>query len=148
MGGIPLSVIWLVLVIVFAIVESATVSLVAIWFAFGSLLAMLAAVMRLSVWVQLILFLAGSLATLWFLREYARKYINPAKVKTNFDRVISMSGVVTEAIDNESGVGQVRVAGQIWSARAEDGAPIPAGTKVVILSIAGVKVIVKRESEQ
>lgn len=148
MGGIPLSVIWLVLVIVFAIVESATVSLVAIWFAFGSLLAMLAAVMRLSVWVQLILFLAGSLATLWFLREYARKYINPAKVKTNFDRVISMSGVVTEAIDNESGVGQVRVAGQIWSARAEDGASIPTGAKVVILSIAGVKVIVKRESEQ
>lgn len=148
MGGIPLSVIWLVLVIVFAIVESATVSLVAIWFAFGSLLAMLAAVMRLSVWVQLILFLAGSLVALWLLREYARKYINPVKVKTNFDRVISMSGVVTEAIDNESGVGQVRIAGQIWSARAEDGVPIPAGAKVVVLSIAGVKVIVKRENEQ
>lgn len=148
MGGIPFSVIWLVLVIVFAIVESATVSLVAIWFAFGSLLAMLAAVMRLDVWVQIVLFLVGSLATLWFLREYTRKYFNPAKVKTNFDRVISMSGVVIEEIDNERGAGQVRVGGQIWSARSEDGEPIPSGTKVVVLSIAGVKVIVKRESEQ
>lgn len=146
--GIPLSVIWLVLVIVFAIVEAATVGLVAIWFAFGALLAMLAAVAGLNIWTQVVLFLIGSVVALWLLRGYANKHFNREKVKTNADRIVSMSGIVTEAIDNEAGHGQVRVGGQIWTARAQNGAPIAAGTKIVVRAIVGVRAIVEPEAAE
>ena len=52
-------------------------------------------------------------------------------------------GVVLEDIDNLAATGQVRVCGSVWSARSTDGAPIAAGTTVVVDRIEGVKLMVR-----
>ena len=142
-----MSIVWLVLMIVLAITEAGTLGLTAIWFAFGSLVAMIAAILGANIWVQLILFLVASAVLLYFTRPLARKYFNnKARVKTNADRVVGMHGVVTERIDNEAAAGQVRVAGQVWTARSIDGTVIEAGEGVVVRSIAGVKVMVEKQA--
>lgn len=50
--------------------------------------------------------------------------------------------VVTEPIDNVLAMGRVSVLGSDWTARSMDGAVIPAGTRVKVERIEGVKLIV------
>ena len=133
---------WLAAMIVFGVVEAATVGLVSIWFAVGALVALVAAALGAPVILQVVLFVAGSLVTLLIVRPLAAKYINGRRVPTNADRVIGQEAVVTEAIDNLNAKGQVKVAGAPWTARSQDDSPIPAGTTVKVLRIEGVKLYV------
>ncbi len=136
------SVIWLVLLILFAVVEALTVGLVSVWFAAGALVALLSTYFTGNVWVQIVLFLLVSIATMAVLRPLARKYVLPTVVPTNADRVIGQEAVVTEGIDNLTGKGAVVVFGVAWTARSEDGSPIPEGTRVTVKRIEGVKLFV------
>jgi len=139
---IPMPIFWLIALVVFGLIEGATAGLASIWFAVGALGALVAALADAPFLVQIILFLALSFATLLIVRPLARKYLTPRKVATNADRVIGAEGIVTRAIDNVKGEGQVNIAGQFWTARAEYDCPIPADTLVRILRIEGVKVFV------
>ena len=135
-------VIWLVLLILFAIVEGATVGLVSIWFAAGALVALLTTFFTANIWIQITLFLLVSLVTMVIVRPLARKYVFPTVVPTNADRVIGHQAVVTEDIDNLSAKGVAVVFGVAWTARSETGDPIPKGTTVLVKRIDGVKLFV------
>ena len=134
--------VWVVLLILFLMMEGATVALVTIWFAAGALVAAIAALLGASVGVQLALFLAVSAGLLAMLRPILKKYVNPKIVKTNTDSLIGRECVVTEAIDNLAAKGQVKVGGMTWSARSDSGADIPAGTVVTVSRIEGVRLFV------
>ena len=136
------SAIWLVLLVAFAVVEALTVGLVSVWFAAGALAALLCSFFTGNIWIQISLFLAVSLVALAILRPLARKYALPTVVPTNADRVIGRQAVVTEAIDNLNGTGVVVVFGVAWTARSEDGTPIPKGSTVTVKRIEGVKLFV------
>lgn len=140
---IPMSAVWLALAVLFAIIEAATMGLTSIWFAVGSLGAMIAALCGGALWLQIVLFLFLSAATLYLTRNFAKDFFNRGRQRTNADRIVGMEGVVTEAIDNERAVGQIRVGGQIWSARSVGEAVIPVGVKVAVREISGVKTIVE-----
>ena len=139
---IPMSVVWLGLAIVFAIVEAATMGLTSIWFAVGAIGALICALCGGPLWLQIVLFLALSAAALYFTRSFAKDLFNRGRQPTNSDRIVGMEGVVTEAIDNERAVGQIRVSGQIWTARSISGRTVPISTRVVVRSISGVKAMV------
>lgn len=139
----PASIIWLILVVVFLVLEGLTVSMVSIWFALGALAATLLALAVDNIWVQIAVFLAVSAVCLAALRPLSRKWLTGRKQPTNADRVIGAEGLVCEAIDNLAGTGAVQVFGQTWTARSEGGAAIPKGSKVTILRIEGVKLLVR-----
>lgn len=140
----PYAYIWLAAMILFGILEAATVTLVSLWFVGGSLAAFLAALLGAPLWLQVTLFVVVSGALLACLRPFVRKFAQPKKEPTNFDRIVGQSAPVTEAIDNLSEVGAVKIDGKEWSARSEDGAPIEVGAIVTIAKIEGVKAIVRR----
>lgn len=137
-----MSIVWLVLMVLLLIVEAATAGLTCIWFALGALAALIAALFNAALWLQVLWFLAVSLLTLWLTRPLAIKYLNNRKVATNADRVLGAEAVVTEAIDNISGLGAVKLEGKEWSARSESGVDIPKGSVVIVRRIEGVKLIV------
>ena len=91
--------------------------------------------------------LAVSVALLACLRPFVRRFITPKKERTNADRVIGTEGVVTEPIDNLAATGAVKVGGVEWTARAVGDEPIPAGARVVVRSIDGVKLRVEKAPE-
>ena len=67
-------------------------------------------------------------------------------MKTNAESLVGKQAIVISEIDNLQGIGQVTVGGQEWSARTvREGAPLPAGTVVVIRAISGVKLIVEEK---
>ena len=136
------AIVWLVLIPVFLLIEASTVMLVSIWFALGSLAALLLGLLGVSVGVQVAVFLIVSAIFLTALRPLVRKYINPKLTKTNVDAVVGTTGLVTVAIDNVSAVGQVKLGAMYWTARSTAGEAIPEGTLVRVDKIEGVKVFV------
>lgn len=136
--------VWVVLLLLFAASEAATVGLTSIWFAAGALAALIAALLGGPLWVQITLFLAVSLLCLAAVRPLAKKHLNSKVEHTNADRAIGQEAQVTEDIDNIHGKGAVTIRGVAWTARSEDGSLIPAGTIVKVLRIEGVKVFVER----
>ena len=137
------NIVWLVLLILFAAFEAATVGLTSIWFAAGALCALITSLFTDNIIIQLIVFLAVSLIALLLIRPLARKYLIPRRVATNAYRVIGAEGIVTQAVDNLKATGQVQVSGQVWTARSQqEDVTIPAGERVRVLRIEGVKVFV------
>lgn len=138
----PMKIVWLVLLIVFGVGEAATVGLTCAWFALGSLAALICTMLGGAVWLQVAVFVLVSAVSLALARPLAKKFLLPGYSATNADRVIGQEAVVTQAIDNLRGQGQVNIAGQTWTARSESGAVIAQGELVRVLRIEGVKVFV------
>lgn len=134
---------WLGLMMLFLVVEAACpIHLVSIWFALGSLVAMIASLLGGPVWLQITLFVAVSGTLLALLWPLVRKYFTPKLEKTNLDSVIGTTGLVTIAIDNVAAAGEVKLGAMVWTARSSSGAPIPQGTLVRVDKIEGVKAFV------
>lgn len=133
---------WLIVMVLFLVVEAVTVGLVCIWFAAGALAALLCAIFGGGVWLQVVLFLVVSAVTLYFTRPLVKKYVNAKVEPTNADIVIGKECRVTETIDNIEGTGAVYVDGKTWTARSENDETIQKGTLVTALRIDGVKLIV------
>ena len=143
-----LSIIWLIALVVFCVIEIATIGLTSIWFAAGALAALIASFLTDVLWVQIIVFLVVSCVALVAVRPFAKKILIPKPVPTNADRVIDTQAVVTEEIDNLKGRGAVMVNGTPWTARSEGGEIIPKGCVVKVLRIEGVKLFVEPIREE
>ena len=136
------AIIWLVLMVVFLIVEGASVSMVSLWFGAGALAALIVALIGGEIWLQILVFFTVSIVLLAALRPLARKYFTPKLSKTNVDSVLGSTGTVLIDIDNVAAQGQVKLASMEWTARSTSGDPIPAGTLIRVDRIEGVKVFV------
>ena len=134
---------WLAIMVVLLIVEAACpFHLVSIWFAAGALVAMIISMLGGELWLQIIAFCIVSGALLAGLWPFIRKFLNPHLTKTNVDSVIGTEGIVTADIDNLNAVGQVKLGGMEWTARSTSGMSIPAGTRIRVDRIEGVKAFV------
>ena len=136
------TIIWLVLIVLFLIAEASTVTLISLWFAAGSLVALIASLLGAPVWLQVVLFLAVSALLLASLRRLVRKHLRPRLTATNVDAVVGAQGYVTADIDNHKAAGSVKLGAMEWTARSATGEEIPAGTLVKVERIEGVKVFV------
>ena len=136
-------IVWAVAIVVFGVLEGMTAQLVSIWFVLGAIAALIAAICSATLPVQIIIFVAVTIITLIATRPIVRKKINFNAEKTNADRCIGESAVVTEEINNLEAKGQVKADGKIWTARSSDGRIIPPDTIVTVEKIDGVKLIVK-----
>ena len=137
---------WIILLIAFILIEIATVNLVTIWFALGSMAALICALCNVELWIQCAVFAVVSVLALIVTKPLVKKFADK-KTVTNFDRILGMSGIVTQDIDNLRGEGYVAVDGKEWMARSETQEPIRVGEKVKILSIEGAKIIVARDKD-
>lgn len=142
------AVFWLVLLIVLLGIEIITVGLTTIWFAGGSLVALLVYGLGLDFVWQILAFIIVSLVLLIFTRPLAVKYINVNKLKTNYEGVIGKVVRLTEDVNNINGTGTTIINGVEWTARSkDDDINIPKGTIVKVVDIKGVKVIVEENKE-
>ena len=138
-------IIWLLLTIAFVIGELVTVGLTSIWFAAGSLVALLAAICDANIAVQVILFLAVSIGLLVGTRPWAKRFINNRTEKTNADRAIGQIIRITERVSNMAQTGKAVVSGQEWTVRTRyDNEVIEVGESARVLEISGVKLIVEK----
>jgi membrane protein implicated in regulation of membrane protease activity len=92
--------------------------------------------------LELIVFIAVSVASLAFLRPIARRHIHmPALTRTGTAALVGTKAVVLERVDANGG--RVRIGGEEWSARAFfEGQTLEPGARVEVAKIEGATALV------
>lgn len=129
---------WLILTIVFIVVELSTVSVICIWFATGAFFAMLVSfIPNSALWAQFLVFFLISALTLILARQFFLKKLKRDPIPTNFDLLIGKVAVIIEG-------SRAEIDGLTWAVEEVNGEELILGDKVEVLSIQGVKLIVKK----
>jgi membrane protein implicated in regulation of membrane protease activity len=95
-----------------------------------------------AVWLQLVVFIAGSLASLGLLRPIARAHLRmPAAIRTGTAALEGAHAIVLQRVDEHGG--RVRIGGEEWSARAYmPDQVLEPGTRVEVVKIEGATALV------
>lgn len=136
--------IWIGFAVLMAVCEAFTSQLVSIWFVIGAGCAAVATIFTPSIPIQSAVFLIVSLVALIVTRPLVNKLKkSKPRISTNAERLIGRIGDVISDITDAETIGQVKVSGEIWSAKSAN-TPILKGEKIKVLSIEGVKLIVEK----
>jgi membrane protein implicated in regulation of membrane protease activity len=139
-----ISIMWVVLIILFTLVEAITLGLTSIWFAVGALGALLASALGFGFEIQIIIFVLVSAVMMIYTRPIIKDVLKVGHNKTNIDSLIGAFGYVTKVIQPGE-TGQVKVNGQIWTAKGtSDDTWIELNERIEVVAIEGVKLIVRR----
>ena len=139
-----MALLWFISFIILLFIELITVNLVTIWFALGALASMVVSLFVDSYIIQIVVFIVVSIISLICTKSVVKKFKAFNTTPTNSDMVIGKSGIVTKKIENNK-YGEVKVYGNTWTATSD--VEIDVDTKVKVLSIEGVKLIVKKEDD-
>jgi len=134
--------VWIAVMIIMAVFEGVTSQLVSVWFVVGALVAAIVSFFVPSFALQFFVFVIVSLILLLVTKPLVRKARSTKPEPTNADRNIGKTAIVTQEINNNAGTGQVKLAGNTWTARTLDDEIIPEGAKVTVKEISGVKLMV------
>ena len=133
--------VWLIIVLLLSFLEAVTVSVVSIWFIISGIVALILSFFVDNIFIQFAVFVLLGVILLITTRKLVTKVLKVKDVKTNFDRVIGMTGTVTEDIKKDA-IGEVKVDGKRWSAISTQ--DISKGEIVKVLKIDSTKLIVER----
>jgi len=110
--------------------------------ALAAVAAALAAVAGGAVWLQLVVFVAASVASIGLLRPIARAHLRmPAAIRTGTAALEGAHATVLQRVDAHGG--RVRIGGEEWSARAYmPDQVLEPGTQVEVVKIEGATALV------
>lgn len=136
------AVFWICAMVLFLIIEAVTPMLVSVWFALGALVAAILSYIGLGTNGCVLAFALVSAVSVALFKKFFGDRFKTKHERTNADRLIGARGVVESDIDPVMGKGTAVVQGNLWSAKAEGS--IPAGEKIEVCAIEGVKLVVKK----
>ena len=135
--------IWLIMAGIFVIAEIMTVGFLIFWLGLGSLCAMLTSFFTDNLIIQTSVFVVTSTLFILCTRRFANKLANKEKtLATNAFSIIGKKALVIKEINPTLGNGQIKVDGQVWSAKSDSQEVISQDTEVLILKIDGVRAVV------
>lgn len=134
-------ILWLLLILILSFIEVSTINLVSIWFIASAIISLILSLFDISFITQFAVFVILGTILMITTKPLLKKFIKTKNIKTNFDRIIGMEGLVTEEI-NKNKIGEVKVDGKKWSAISNE--HILVGENVNIDSIEGVKLKVHK----
>ena len=110
--------------------------------AIAALLAAIVAAVGAAVEIQFAVFILASLASLAIVRPIARRHMRtPASLKSGTAALVGQQALVVQRVDGDSG--QVKIRGEIWSARAFDETAVyEPGSHVDVMQIDGATALV------
>jgi membrane protein implicated in regulation of membrane protease activity len=135
---------WLILAVIFAVGEIATLGFFLAPFAGGAAVAAVVSAIGVPFIGSLAVFLVVSVILLAALRPLARSHRKmPPSLRTGTAALVGKSATVVERIANDEGVGCVRIEGDVWTARAYmDDETYEPGTRVQVVEIRGATALV------
>jgi len=135
--------VWIIIAVVFIIIEGIVSGLVTIWFTIGGAVAAALAGGGAPIPLQVIIFFVVSLVLLIFTRPILSKKLKVGREKNYTEQLEGKPGLVMEPIEQFKS-GQVKVGGILWTAVGEtEHFSAQAGSNVEIVRVEGVKLIVK-----
>ena len=138
--------IWVLVALIFVIVEIFTSGFAVMCISFGCLFGAATSALDWDVKWQLLAFAVGTVLAFVTVRPLVYKffYKKSREVKTNADALVGRRAIVTERIEGELHPGRVKVDGDDWKAVSLDAEPVEVGDAVEITAINSVIVTVKK----
>ena len=136
---------WLILIIILVVAEISTVNLVSVWVIASGIISLVLSFFVNSFIIQFAVFVILGIILLITTKPILEKTVESKKEKTNLDRVIGMTAIVTEPIKRNV-IGEVKVDRKRWSAISSK--KIEVDEEVVVEAIDGVKLIVRKKEEK
>lgn len=136
------AVLWLIIGVVLVVAEVLSGAFVLVMLGGAALVAALAAALGVGPIVSGVVFAAVAAGGITLARPaLVRRMHSVEHVKTNVDALVDKKALVTQTVDAHSG--QVKVNGEIWSARSYDETEVlEPGRTVTIMSISGATAVV------
>ncbi len=136
-------VLWLVLFLGFAAIETLTLDLFFAMLSAGALAAMLAAVLSAPLFLQVVVFCVVALLMIVLVRPAALKHLKTGskEQRSNIERLIGDTAVTLEPVGSRTGT--VKIGGDTCTARTGDGSLLPAGEQVAVTRIEGATAVVE-----
>ena len=147
-------ILWAVLGLVLIIAEIFTPGFVLLWFGVGALAAALAAMVGLGLPIQFLVFCAVSVGLTLasrtiFSRYFVRTEEEGGSLKTGVDALPGKVGTVVSSSAGALKEGAVKVFGSTWTAYPAEGEdPLEAGDRVVVESVRGASIYVRRFTDE
>jgi membrane protein implicated in regulation of membrane protease activity len=134
--------IWILIAVLFAAGEVASLSFFLAPFAVGALLGAVADLAGLSTVAAVLVFLVSSGLMLGFVRPIARRHMYTApKIRTGTAALVGKTALVTQQVNDRAGA--VKLDGEVWTARTYvEGDVIEVGRKVHVVEIKGATALV------
>ncbi len=133
---------WMIAAGVLAVGEIATLGFFLGPIAIAAVTAAIVALIGGGLAAQWIVFIAVSLASLLVLRPIAKRHLRtPGQLRTGTAALVGRQAVVLQRVDRDGG--QVKLAGEVWSARSyDDDEAFEPGARVEVLKIDGATALV------
>lgn len=132
---------WVGIAVVLAVVELMSLDLVLLMFALGALGGAVVAGLGGPVWMSLLVFAIVSTALLFLVRPplVERLHSGPT-LQTGHQNLVGLDALVIEPVDSRSG--RVKLATEVWTARAEGDESFDTGVEVRVIRIDGATAVV------
>ena len=137
---------WLIAAGIFFVIEIFTAGFLVFWLGIAALIAMIVSFFIPNLTIQMIVFIIFSIILLLATKPLIKKFMNVKETKTNAFSIIGKKALVIKNIDSINKSGQIKVNGEVWSAIGKNDDTIEKGTEVEVVSINGVKAVVKPSS--
>jgi len=138
---------WLGLAVALGVLELLSLDLILLMLAAGAIVGMLVSLTGVDLWVQVAAAVVASVAALGLVRPSVvkRLHTGPSLV-LGHEALVGRQGLVVQEVSSQAG--QIRVGGEIWTARPYDeDQVIPVGAKVDIFQIKGATALVHHVPE-
>jgi membrane protein implicated in regulation of membrane protease activity len=138
--GDCMSLIWGIIIVLLIFLELMTVDIVAIWYALAAITSLIVSFTSDNFALQFTVFVIVGSLLMMILRNFTIEFLKAKSIITSVDKIVGEKGIVTMSISKKQ-YGEVRVNKKRWTAYAD--VPIIKNTKVVVLSVDGVKLKVE-----
>ena len=139
---------WLVVAGIFFVLEMMTVGFLLFWFSIGAIIALIVSLVIENVVIQTVVFLISSTVLLFLTKPFTQKFSQNDEGRESLFSIENKTGFVTLDINPQTGEGQVKVNGEIWSAKTTGNDIITKDTKIKVEKVEGVKLIVSPIKEK
>ncbi|MPV35781.1 NfeD family protein [Georgenia subflava] len=139
---------WLGAALVLGVVEMLTVDLIFLMFAGGALAAVVATMLGAPFWAQVLVFAVVSVVLLFAVRPWAKDLLLRSTPDTLTNIAAHVGREATVLLDVTDRAGRVKLAGEVWTARAAlPGAVLATGTTVRVVRIEGAIAVVESTAD-
>lgn len=141
-------IIWLIATAVLLIIELLTGLVATLCVAVGCLFAFVAAIVGCGIEVQLGALVVGVILAFIFLVPFINRIKKSRKsprpdYNSNMEALIGREGFLSREIPADGGLGRLRIDGDDWQVRSNDGSPVAHGAKVRVTGYDSIILTVK-----
>lgn len=134
---------WVVIAVVFFIMELATASFFFLWIGAGALVTAGVSFFFETDLIQCAFFAVSSVILVLISRRWASRFSGHTKRSANVDSLVGQSGVVTSVDKHNLSQGYIKVGGEDWKAETKTGEFLKSNMPVSVVEVRGNILVVK-----